>query len=77
MGGFRDCNKVKQKSNRVTTACRLDKRDREELEVRAEILHTTVGELVEKYVLAGLRVDRSGENEQRILFERRGFYDPN
>ena len=40
-------------------ACRLDKRDREELEARAETLTTTVGELVERYVLAGLRVDRS------------------
>ena len=68
---------MKQKSNRVTAACRLDKRDREELEARAKMLNTTVGDLVEKYVLAGLRVDRSGENEQRILFKRRGFYDLN
>ena len=50
---------MKQKSNRVIVACRLDKRDREKLEARAETLTTTVGELVERYVLAGLRVDRS------------------
>ena len=65
------------KTNRVTTACRLDKRDSEELKARAEMLNTTVCELLEKYVIAGLRVGRSGETEQKILFKMRGYYDRN
>lgn len=69
MRGFRDSNQVKQKSNRITTACRLDERDRQELDARAENLNTTVSDLVEKYVIAGLREENAKTSIVAILKE--------
>ena len=69
MGGLRDSNYVKPKSNSKTTACRLDERDRQELEARAENLNTTVSDLVEKYVIAGLREEDAKTSIVAILKE--------
>ena len=69
MRGFRDCNSVKQKSKTKSTACRLDERDRQELEVRAEKLNTTMGDLVKQYVIAGLREEDAKTSIVAILKE--------
>jgi len=69
MGGLRDSNYVKPKSNKITTACRLEERDRQELDARAENLNTTVSDLVEKYVIAGLREEDAKTSIVPILKE--------
>ena len=45
---------MKPKSSRVPTTCRLEEPDRQELEIRADKLNTSVSALVEQYVIAGL-----------------------
>lgn len=69
MGGHRDCNQVKPKSKTKSTACRLDERDRQELEARAEKLNTTMSDLVQQYVIAGLREDDAKTSIVAILKE--------
>ena len=69
MRPFRDCNQVKPKSKTKPTTCRLDERDRQELEARAEKLNTTMGDLVQQYVIAGLRDDDAKTSIVPILRE--------
>ncbi len=52
--GSGDCSGMKPKSSRVPTTCRLEEQDRQALEIRADKLNTSVGALVEQYVIAGL-----------------------
>ncbi len=66
---FRDCHYVKSKSKTKPTTCRLDERDRQELEARAEKLNTTMGDLVQQYVIAGLRDDDAKTSIVPILRE--------
>jgi hypothetical protein len=47
----------------------LEERDRQELDARAEKLNTTVSDLVEKYVLAGLREEDAKTSIVAILKE--------
>ncbi len=48
---------MKRKPETIPTSCRLEERDRLELEARAEKLKMSLNDLVKQYVIAGLRED--------------------
>ena len=60
---------MKPKTSTIPTTCRLELKDRQVLEARAEKLNTTVGDLVEQYVIAGLREDDTKTSIVAILQE--------
>lgn len=62
---------MKPKANRIPTTCRLDEQDRQELELRAEQANTTVSELVEQYILAGLKEEDARASIVAILLQLR------
>ena len=69
MRGIPDCLDVKPKRKTEPTACLLDERYRQELEARAEKLNTTMADLVQQYVIAGLREEDAKTSIVAILKE--------